>query len=174
MQTKCTPSKLQRWNFFICFLNIFVEFWPESKSPFYSIPTGDNSCYYDESLAVLTSLANTGSFDFQDMCEEFSKQLGPGSPYSAELREEYMLRRRLGQPLTPLLGKWLSGSMLKCLENRQAVSAFTPSEPNFLNIRSISVRHRCEADRFWFKPEPPRKYGSGFSCVQQFSYNNYW
>lgn len=95
------------------------EFWPESKSPFYSIPTGENSSYFDEALAALTSLANRGEFDFEDVCEEFSRQLGPGSQYDAEKREDYMLRRRLGQPLVPLQGKWLSGSMVKCLENRR-------------------------------------------------------
>ena len=32
------------------------EFYPENKSPFYSLPTGENSCYFDITLASLESL----------------------------------------------------------------------------------------------------------------------
>jgi hypothetical protein len=67
---------------------------------------------------VLTSLANKDAFDFTDICDEFGRQLGPGSAYDADKREEYMLRRRMGKSLTPIQGKWLSGSMIKCFENR--------------------------------------------------------
>ena len=104
-----------------------LEFWPESKSPFYSIPTGQNSCYFDESLAVLTSLANTQQFDFEDVCQEFEKQLGPGSAYDEGRREDYMQRRRMGQPLVPIQGKWLSGSMIKCFENRFDMAFLLPT-----------------------------------------------
>jgi hypothetical protein len=99
---------------------LLLEFWPESKSPFYSLPTGENSGYFDAALATLSSLSTTnGAFDFEAMCTEFERQFGPGSAYSAELREAYQRRRALGQPLTPIQGKWLAGSMLKCLENRE-------------------------------------------------------
>ena len=32
------------------------EFYPQSRSPFYSLPTGENSCYFDITKAVLESL----------------------------------------------------------------------------------------------------------------------
>ena len=32
------------------------EFYPVNKSPFYSLPTGDNSCYFDITRAVLENL----------------------------------------------------------------------------------------------------------------------
>ena len=32
------------------------EFYPENKSPFYSLPTGENSCYFDITLTSLESL----------------------------------------------------------------------------------------------------------------------
>ena len=34
------------------------EFYPENKSPFYSLPTGENSCYFDITMASLESLVN--------------------------------------------------------------------------------------------------------------------
>ena len=36
--------------------NLEPEFFPENKSPFYSLPTGENSCYFDITKAVLESL----------------------------------------------------------------------------------------------------------------------
>ena len=32
------------------------EFYPVNKSPFYSLPTGENSCYFDITKAVLETL----------------------------------------------------------------------------------------------------------------------
>ena len=36
------------------------EFYPENKSPFYSLPTGENSCYFDITMASLESLVIHG------------------------------------------------------------------------------------------------------------------
>ena len=65
------------------------EFWPESKSPFYSLPTGENSCYWDQAMAVMTSLKNCKEFDFENICKEFTVQFGATSPYNMDKREEY-------------------------------------------------------------------------------------
>jgi len=93
------------------------EFWPESKSPFYSLPTGENSCYWDQALAVMTSLKNSKEFDFDNICKEFTVQFGPTSPYNMDKREEYMHLRRYGKIQGPIVGKWLHGGMIKFLEN---------------------------------------------------------
>ena len=93
------------------------EFWPESKSPFYTLPTGDNSCYWDQAMAVATSLGNRGGFVFEDICQELVTQFGPQSAYNMDKRQEYMLRRMQGLELVPLQGKWLHGGMIKFLEN---------------------------------------------------------
>jgi len=95
------------------------EFWPVSVSPFYDLPTGENSCYFDQSFAVMTSLANTKEFSFDDMCSQFEKQLGPGSRYDMKAREEYMELRRHGKIQGPIKGKWLHGGMIKFFENRR-------------------------------------------------------
>jgi len=93
------------------------EFWPESKSPFYTLPTGDNSCYWDEAMAVMTSLNNRREFDFENICKEFTVQFGSTSPYNKEAREEYMYLRRMRKIEGPIVGKWLHGGMIKFLEN---------------------------------------------------------
>jgi len=97
------------------------EFWPESKSPYYTLETGDNSCYWDQAMAVMTSLNKSKAFDFDNICKEFTIQLGPGSPYDMKAREEYMLKRnRTGRLQEPLVGKWLHGGMIKFLDNYAA------------------------------------------------------
>jgi len=92
------------------------EFWPTSHSPFYSLETGDTSCYWDQAMAVMTSLTTHG-FSYDKICQEFQLQFGPGSVYNMEARQQYMQRRMLGQSLTPVKGKWLHGGMIKFLEN---------------------------------------------------------
>ena len=42
--------------------NIEPEFYPESRSPFYSLPTGENSCYFDITKAVLENLVGCDLF----------------------------------------------------------------------------------------------------------------
>lgn len=93
------------------------EFWPESRSPFYSLPTGENSCYWDQAMAVMTSLKNCKEFDFENICKEFTVQFGATSPYNMDKREEYMHLRRYGKIQGPIMGKWLHGGMIKFLEN---------------------------------------------------------
>ena len=92
------------------------EFWPRSASPFYSLETGETSCYWDQAMAVLTALTDQ-EFSYPAICQELVRQLGPGSPYNMEARQEFMRRRRLGLSLTPVKGKWLHGGMVKFLEN---------------------------------------------------------
>lgn len=95
------------------------EFLPESRSPFYTLPTGENSCYWDQAFAVMTALKNSQGFVFKDICQEFVVQFGPRSIYNMDKRQEYMQRRMFGMSLTPLEGKWLHGGMIKFLENYQ-------------------------------------------------------
>merc|ERR1712029_197857 len=93
------------------------EFWQQSKSPFYTLDTGDTSCYWDQAQAVMISLNKTQTFNFYNICQEFVTQFGPGSVYNMEARQEYMQRRMQGMSLTPVEGKWLHGGMIKFLEN---------------------------------------------------------
>jgi len=96
------------------------EFWPESKSPFYSLPTGENSCYWDQALAVMTSLRSSKGFNFENICQEFTVQFGSSSPYNMDNREEYMHLRSHGKVQGPIVGKWLHGGMIKFFANYAA------------------------------------------------------
>lgn len=92
------------------------EFLPTNKSPFYSLATGDSSCYWDESKAVLTALASSpGDFSYDQICSQFHQDFGPGSPYSLESRQTYMQLRREGKERQTLEGKWLHGGMIQFL-----------------------------------------------------------
>jgi len=120
-------ARPMHWVYDISDLNKYIrsnpehpEFWPESKSPFYSLPTGENSCYWDQAMAVMTSLRNHKEFSFDHICKEFTIQFGPTSPYNMEKREEYMHLRRYGKIQGPIEGKWLHGGMIKFLENYAA------------------------------------------------------
>jgi len=117
-------ARPMHWVYDVPALNKFIatdpghpEFWPQSRSPFYTLPTGENSCYWDEAQAVMTSLSNKKAFVFEDICAEFVTQFGPESVYNMDKRQEYMRRRAHGMELTPLEGKWLHGGMIKFLEN---------------------------------------------------------
>jgi len=100
------------------------EFWPQSHSPFYSLPTGENSCYWDEAYAVLKTLNDNNyeksdSFSLEDLKEKFVEEFGKGSQYDMARRQEYMLKRQRGEVQGPIKGKWLHGGMIKCLENHK-------------------------------------------------------
>jgi len=101
------------------------EFWPQSHSPFYSLPTGENSCYWDEAEAVLSALKNMPGkeitdFNFEKVEEEFCLQFGEGSRYDMARRQEYMQKRARGIVKGPIEGKWLHGGMIKFLQNHAA------------------------------------------------------
>jgi len=112
------------WVYDLADLNTFVaedpsrpEFLTENCSPFYSLPTGDNSCYWDEAQSVLTALAaNHGKFNIKDVHKQLEKDFGVSSPYSTNKREEYMRLRREGRDREPVKGKWIHGGMIQFLK----------------------------------------------------------
>jgi len=99
------------------------EFFPENRSPFYSLPTGENSCYWDIAGAVLTSLAKSGSgssYDYpKNVCQALDDRFfGPNTDYSLEKRQNYMQLRAMGMtPDQPIEGRWFNGSLIKFKEN---------------------------------------------------------
>ena len=93
------------------------EFFPESKSPFYELPTGDNSCYADLALSTLETLAAEEElYDYEKMCQGLMRDFGTGSRYDKAKREEYMQLRREGKVEGPIKGKWMQGSVLKFMD----------------------------------------------------------
>merc|ERR1712198_588279 len=94
------------------------EFFPENRSPFYSLPTGENSNYFDISECALNSV-KTGSFDYKKLCDGLvDRFFGPETDYSVEKRQNYMQLRAMGMcPDQPMEGRWMGGSLIKFIEN---------------------------------------------------------
>ena len=83
-----------------------------SRSPFYSLPTGENSCYWDISGAVLDSLGKNreSKYDYQrDVCHAIDDRFfGPETDYSLEKRQNYMQLRAMGMtPDQPIQGRFV-------------------------------------------------------------------
>lgn len=111
------------------------EFFPENRSPFYSLPTGENSCYWDISGAVLDSLGKNqeSKYDYQrDVCHAIDDRFfGPETDYSLEKRQNYMQLRAMGMtPDQPIQGRWFNGSLIKFKENRDAKKKLPYGDPH--------------------------------------------
>ena len=93
------------------------EFYPENKSPFYNLPTGENSCYWDIGQAVLGTLES--GYDFKKVCAGLEDRFfGPETDYSLEKRQNFMTLRAMGMaPAEPIDGRWMNGSLIKFKEN---------------------------------------------------------
>jgi len=99
------------------------EFYPENRSPFYSLPTGENSCYWDISGAVLTAMAKERVYDYhKTVCQALDDRFfGAETDYSLEKRQNYMQLRAMGlTPDQPIQGRWFNGSLIKFKENFDA------------------------------------------------------
>lgn len=93
------------------------EFFPESRSPFYDLPTGENSCYFDLALSTLETLAEEkGNYDYEKICHGLIRDFGTGTRYDKAKREEYMQLRREGKVEGPIKGKWIEGSIVKFMD----------------------------------------------------------
>jgi len=90
------------------------EFWPESKCPFYSLPTGNLSCYGDELVTCLASMAATGAAQPEKLQGAIVAKFGaPDSPYQIALAKR-------ADKVYPVPGPWINGGMIKSLANMAA------------------------------------------------------
>ena len=96
------------------------EFWPESKSPFYTIPLGQRSCYNEEALTTLAAISgNEGVVDVKKICEKLKNNFGAGTEYDNALKRrrlQYDPANRNAFP-GPVEGPWIHGAVIKFLEN---------------------------------------------------------
>lgn len=96
------------------------EFWPESKSPFYTIPLGHRSCYNEEALTTMAAITkNEGVVDIKKICENFKINFGAGTEYDAALKRrkaQYDPSNRNAFP-GAVEGPWIHGAVIKFLEN---------------------------------------------------------
>jgi len=90
------------------------EFWPESKCPFFTVPTGKISCYTDELISTLETLANSdGNLDISLLTSAIQTKFGsPDSPYQVALAKR-------ADKKYPVPGPWINGGVIKSLANMQ-------------------------------------------------------
>lgn len=98
------------------------EFWPLSLSPYYSLQTGENSCYFDLLFVMLDSLPSSSSSSVRTL-DHFKaniiKFFGPGTPYN----EAYDLRPSIYDPSKrteerqPVPGPWIQKSVVVALSS---------------------------------------------------------
>jgi len=91
------------------------EFWPESHCPFYTLPTGSISCYTDEMLTSLETLANNNAdLDISKLTAAVETKFGsPDSPYQVALAKR-------AEKVYPVPGPWINGGVIQSLANMKA------------------------------------------------------
>ena len=96
------------------------EFLPESKSPFYSLPTGENSCYWDIAEASLTAIAKSekGAYDYDNIFKELEKSFGPENTngYDATVFAEFAKKWKAKNIDAPHEGKYFHGAVIDFLK----------------------------------------------------------
>ncbi len=95
------------------------EFLPESRCPFYSLRTGQNSAYFGVMLSTLRAAA-TGAADGADgaqtdkiVCDKLAEDFGPGTEYDFAKREEFKRKKEKGEAEGPFPGRWANSAELR-------------------------------------------------------------
>ena len=106
------------------------EFLSENKSPFYSLPTGENSCYWDIAEASLTAIANSkdGAYDYDSICTELMKSFGPGNTkgYDATAFQEFAKKIKARNIDAPFNGKYFQEGVVNFLKAYESDSDKRP------------------------------------------------
>ncbi|XP_028396819.1 crystallin J1A-like [Dendronephthya gigantea] len=94
-----------------------IEFWSPSANAFYCLETGKQSCYGDQTHAILISLARQKEFDLEDLKKATYKMFGPDSEYA-------MMEEALKTGL-PIKSGWRNGSIKYFLKKMESNSEET-------------------------------------------------
>ena len=96
------------------------EFWPENQSPFYSLETGERSCYSHVVMAGLESFIRSGGEpDTEIYSEVIREKFGEGTAWQEALqrrKESYSPDKRMKWS-EPVPGPWLHGAIIHRLGN---------------------------------------------------------
>jgi len=133
--------------------NRVPEFWPESKSPFYTLPTGDRSCYSHVLVAGLEAFVEAnGKVDLDVYKKILRKNFGAGTEWQEALerrREAYSPAKRKAWR-EPVPGPWLHGAVIHFLEHGEGdkdnteMDAFLLAIPHLVfNIDKTDVVEDC-------------------------------
>ena len=132
------------------------EFWPKSESPFYTLPTGANSAYFDLSLVMLRSLGqNSGVFEPRIFMEHVVSHFGQNTPYETAFQKRKLNYtpevREKGWP-APINGPWRHGLVTTMLENFSRTEEI-PVGPTTAN----EIDGFCAALPVWLVSKPEQR-----------------
>jgi len=117
--------------------NRVPEFWPESKSPFYTLPTGARSCYNQVMMAGLEAFIEArGEADLEVYKDVIRKKFGAGTEWQEALerrREAYSPARRK-EWREPVPGPWLHGAVIHFLEHGEGDKENTEMDAFLLTV----------------------------------------
>lgn len=115
-----------------------APFYPTSVSPYYTLPTGENSCYYDMGYVMLQSLPTspTAKLDISAYKSRLDTFFGPESEYNqAFLRRSSMYDpAKRYEKREPVDGPWQQSSVTIYLEQRKRELAGDVAE--YGNVKS--------------------------------------
>jgi len=131
-----------------------LEFWPENKSPFYSLPTGARSGYNHALMVGLKSFIDShGCLDIEVYKKNLKNAFGEGSDWQealAQRKEAYSPSVRLAWKQEPIPGPWLHGAVIAFLEtgtgnpDNTEMDGFLLSLPHLLfNAKKAEVMEEC-------------------------------
>ncbi len=74
------------------------------------MPTGANSCYFEESASVLKSLHDTDG-SYESICKNLATDFGPESDYDQQKKQDFSKNK------VPIQGKWVHGAVVHFLNS---------------------------------------------------------
>lgn len=117
--------------------NRVPEFWPESRSPFYTIPTGARSCYNHVLMAGLEAFIEArGKVDLEVYKKILTKNFGAGTEWQEALerrREAYSPTKRR-EWREPVVGPWLHGAVIYFLQHGEGEKGNTDMDAFLLTL----------------------------------------
>jgi len=120
--------------------NRVPEFWPESRSPFYTLPTGARSCYNHVLMAGLEAFTEAqGEVDLEIYKKILNKNFGAGTEWQEALerrREAYSPAKRK-EWREPVEGPWLHGAVIYFLEHGEGEKKNTEMDAFLLTVAHL-------------------------------------
>ncbi|CAL4065510.1 unnamed protein product [Meganyctiphanes norvegica] len=134
--------------------NRHAEFWPQSHSPFYKIPTGERSCYNHLVTAGLEAFVEAaGKPELELYKATLKRKFGEGTVWQEALarRKQMYAPERKNEKKGPVEGPWIQGSIIYFLEHGKGdpantqMDGFLLSLPHLLfNYNKSGVVQECQ------------------------------
>lgn len=119
------------------------DFWPESMSPFYTLPTGARSCYNHVVMAGLQAFVEAdGEADLDVYRAVIRRTFGEGTAWQEALarRKEAYTPAKRREKREPVEGPWLHGAVIHLLDNGEAEAGNTEMDAFLLCLPHLLFR----------------------------------